>query len=168
MDVIIKYINQYLPYIVILLAILILILLFMNFINSIRIKRLKKRMKMLLRGENGKSLEKVLKNYMDDVDVALSRMDDYKKQIDFALSKVELSINKVAIIRYNAFDEIGSDLSFSIAMLNDHDDGIVLTGIFGRNETTTYAKPIKNGTSTYKLSAEEIDVIEKARKGSIG
>ena len=64
-------------------------------------------------------------------------------------------VQKVSIIRYKAFEDVGSDLSFSIALLDENNDGIILTGIYGRNESTTYAKPIDKGISRYDLSEEE-------------
>jgi len=59
------------------------------------------------------------------------------------------------LVRYNAFDKTGSDLSFSLALLNDHADGFVLTSIFGREDSRVYAKPISGGKSGYTLSEEE-------------
>ena len=71
-------------------------------------------------------------------------------------------VQKVAIMRYKAFEDVGSDLSFSVAILDDNNDGIILTGIYGRNESTTYAKPIDKGISRYDLSEEEICVLNEA------
>ncbi|HOC07146.1 MAG: DUF4446 family protein [Bacillota bacterium] len=66
--------------------------------------------------------------------------------------------------RYNAFENTGSDLSFSLALLNDMKDGFVLTGIFGREDTRIYAKPVNAGKSAYHLSEEEELAIKKAIK----
>ena len=71
-------------------------------------------------------------------------------------------VQKVAIMRYRAFEDVGSDLSFSIAILDGNNDGIVLTGLYGRQQSTTYAKPIDNGISRYDLSEEELSVIQEA------
>lgn len=142
-----------------------LLILFIFYISlSVRYTRLKKRIDTFMRGESGVNIEKLLKSYISEVESALAKVNDFQRQMDEIVKKLEMSIKKVAIVRYNAFDEVGSDLSFSIALLDDHDDGVVITGIYGRNETTTYAKPIKNGMSNYKLSAEELEVIDKARK----
>ena len=69
-------------------------------------------------------------------------------------------------IRYNAFNESGSDLSFSIAIVDDQLDGLVFTSIHGREETYCYGKPIVKGESKYPLSPEEIQVINSARSKS--
>lgn len=70
--------------------------------------------------------------------------------------------SKVSIVRYRAFEDVGSDLSYSIALLDNNNNGVILTGIYGRNESTTYAKPIDKGLSRYELSDEEKYVLKDA------
>ena len=72
------------------------------------------------------------------------------------------SLQRFAIVRYDAFDEMGGMLSFSAALLDGHGDGIVFSSINGRTETRTYAKPIKNMTSEFHLSDEEREAIAAA------
>ena len=76
-------------------------------------------------------------------------------------------VQKVGIVRYNAFDDVGSDLCFSVALLDNNDDGIVISGLYARDSSTTYAKPIARGKSKYALSAEEIKALDIARKSRI-
>ena len=71
-------------------------------------------------------------------------------------------LNKIAIMRYKAFEDIGSDLSFSVAILDSFNDGVIITGIYSRHDSTTYAKPIDKGISRYDLSEEEIHVLNEA------
>ena len=66
--------------------------------------------------------------------------------------------------RYNAFRETGSDLSFSLALLDRDLDGIVLTSLFGREESRCYGKPVKQGKSSYFLSEEEVQALDEARR----
>ena len=73
-------------------------------------------------------------------------------------------VQKVAVVRYNAFHNVGSDQSFSVALLDSEDNGVVFSGIFGRDSSTTYAKPINAGMSDYVLTEEEEDAIGIARK----
>ncbi len=72
--------------------------------------------------------------------------------------------SKIAIHRYNAFNEGGSDLSFTIAILDDYQDGVILTGIHSREQMYLYAKPIQNAQSTYTLSPEEKEAINQTLK----
>lgn len=74
-------------------------------------------------------------------------------------------IQKVGVIRFNAFahEGEGGDQSFAIALLNEHDDGLVLSSLFARQEMRVYSKPVRGGTSDHHLSAEETKAIQKAK-----
>jgi hypothetical protein len=76
--------------------------------------------------------------------------------------QIEGSVRRVALLRYDAFEDVGGRLSFSCAMLDEHGTGVVITSINGRQETRVYAKPVTAGTSTYNLSAEEEEAIRQA------
>lgn len=69
----------------------------------------------------------------------------------------------MGIVRFNAFDGTGSDLSFSVALLDSRRNGVVITSLYGRNESRVYGKPVENGESPYTLSPEEKEAIEKAQ-----
>jgi hypothetical protein len=75
---------------------------------------------------------------------------------------IEGSVSHVALLRYDAFEDVGGRLSFSFALLDDHGSGVVLTSINGRQETRVYAKPIAGGRSSYNLSSEEEEAIRQA------
>jgi hypothetical protein len=75
---------------------------------------------------------------------------------------VDGSVRHVALLRFDAFEDVGGRLSFSCALLDDHGSGVVLTSINGRQETRVYAKPITDGDSTYNLSTEEAEAIRQA------
>ena len=81
------------------------------------------------------------------------------RKLNKELSK---TIRKVGIVRYNAFKDTGSDLSFALALLNDNNDGVVLNGIYSREMSNIYAKPIKAGKSKYTISEQEQEAIDKA------
>ena len=74
-------------------------------------------------------------------------------------------LSKVHTVRYDAFDDMGGHLSFSIALLDEHGDGMVVTAINGRTDTRIYAKPVKAGTSQHNLSEEEDLAIRHALQG---
>lgn len=75
---------------------------------------------------------------------------------------VDGSVRHVALLRFDAFEDVGGRLSFSCALLDDHGSGVVLTSINGRQETRVYAKPVADGASTYNLSTEEAEAIRQA------
>ena len=91
-----------------------------------------------------------------------------EKDISGLFDTLSCCVQKVAIVRYNAFKDVGSDLSFSIALLDNDDNGVVISGLYGRETSTTYAKPIDLGRSPYILTDEEVQAISLARKKHIG
>ena len=75
------------------------------------------------------------------------------------------ALRHVAVVRYDAFGDMGGRLSFTVALLDDASDGVVLSSIHGRTESRTYAKGVKSGSSEQSLSPEEQQAIELAMRG---
>ena len=71
-------------------------------------------------------------------------------------------IQKVGIYRYNAYKDTGSDLSFTVCLLDEKNNGVVFNGIYSRDMSNIYAKPIENGMSKYKVTPEEQEAINRA------
>ena len=69
---------------------------------------------------------------------------------------------KCGIYKYNAYKDTGSDLSFTLALLNENNDGVVLNGIYSRDMSNIYAKPVKGGKSQYKITDEEKKALDRA------
>ncbi len=126
--------------------------------SSLR-KKYKKFMEKL---GNGKNLEEDLETYMYRVDKVERQNAEISNQMQDMEKNLVKSIKKVGIIRYNAFKDVGSDLSFALALLDDQNNGVVLNGIYAREMSNIYAKPIENGKSNYVLSEEESQAIQKA------
>ena len=111
---------------------------------------------------NGKNIEEDLENYMyriERVERQNAEIISYCKNLDDEVAKC---IQKVGMVRYSAFKDTGSDLSFAVAMLDENNDGIVFNGIYSREMSNIYAKPVKNGVSEYTLSEEEKEAIRRA------
>ncbi len=89
-----------------------------------------------------------------------------EKEIDKLQDDGQFHVQKVGLIRFNPFQETGGDHSFSIALLDGKDTGVVLTGLHTRERTRVYAKAIKKGKSEYELSNEEKKAFTKAKKAS--
>lgn len=114
---------------------------------------------------NGKNIEEDLENYMyrvERVEKQNAEILNYIKNVDNDLNKC---IQKIGIVRYNAFQDTGSDLSFALALLDEKNNGVVLNGIYSREMSNIYAKPVENGKSKYTISEEENLAIQKAIKG---
>ena len=106
-----------------------------------------------------------------DLKEVLEQFEDLKESfgslsLEFESLKKEhqFSIQKVGIIRFNPFSEIGGNQSFSLALLDGKDNGLVITSFYTRGGNRVYGKPIKSGKSQYALSREEIKAIESARQ----
>lgn len=122
----------------------------------------KKYKKFLEKLGNGNNIEEDLETYMyrvEKVEKQNAEIANYVKTLDEDLTKC---IQKVGIVRYNAFKDTGSDLSFTLALLDEHNDGVVLNGIYSREMSNIYAKPVKNGESSYTMSEEEKLAVQKA------
>ncbi len=111
---------------------------------------------------NGKNLEEDLETYMYRVDKVEKQNADILNQIKTLDQDLMKCIQKIGIVRYSAFKDTGSDLSFALALLDENNDGVVLNGIYSREMSNIYAKPIQNGKSTYTVSEEEAQAIQKA------
>ena len=91
------------------------------------------------------------------------RFQELSKELKNFKKESEFFIQKVGIIRFNPFSEVGSDQSFSVAFLDGQNDGMVITSLYTREDNRVYGKPIKNGISEYSLSEEEKKAIAKAK-----
>lgn len=122
----------------------------------------KKYKKFMEKIGNGKNIEEDLETYMyrvEKVEKQNSEIYEYIKNMDEDMKKC---IQKVGIVRYNAFKDTGSDLSFALALLDENNNGVVLNGIYSREMSNIYAKPVENGRSNYTISEEEQQAIQKA------
>lgn len=155
-------INQFSPYIFGGMAIIILLLFIAVIVLFRSMGSLENKYRRLMRGASGKNIEGLINSKLQEIEEANKSCEDSKKYIEQLEEKIKGCTQKIAIARYKAFEDVGSDLSFSIAILDGNNDGIVLTGIYSRQGSTTYAKPIDKGISRYDLSEEEIDVLNQA------
>ncbi len=140
-----------------------IILFILYFRNVYNLKKLRKSYSSFLNKlGNGNNIEEMLKSYItrvEKVDERNSEVIEYYKSLDNNLGN---AIQKIGLVRYNAFRDTGSDLSFALALLDRTNSGIVLNGIYARDCSNIYAKPIENGKSKYILSNEEKEALEKA------
>lgn len=125
---------------------------------------LKRRFTDVLGGTETGSLESTLSAHMtrvEEVDHRLGELESEYKRLSITNS---LASQKISIVRFNPFGDTGGDQSFSLAVLDAHDSGYVLTSIHGRQGTRVYVKPVDFGKSKYTLSAEEEQALSQAVK----
>ena len=140
-----------------------IILVVLYLINIIKLIKMRKNYKLFMnKVGNGNNIQETIEQYMNkikEVEQENLNLKNYCKQLD---NTIATSIQKVGLIRYSAFKDTGSDLSFTLALLNEENTGVVLNGIYSREMSNIYAKPVKNGSSTYTLSDEEKQAINEA------
>ncbi|MGL4850248.1 MAG: DUF4446 family protein [Clostridium sp.] len=167
MNNLISSIQSLLPYIVIGMAALVVILIILIIVLWKGLNRVEKRYRKLMKGVDNKNLEQLIVSELGKIDSAKEVADEALKVVTETRKELLECVQKVAIMRYKAFDDVGSDLSYSIAFLDGHNDGVILTGLYGRYDSTCYAKPVDKGISRYELSEEEKCVLEEAIKKAI-
>lgn len=135
----------------------------------------------IILGISNSSKVNTLMDYSDDGDIITALKNYYDKVEDLAktinkstdtvllsrLSNCEnetnISIKKIGIVNFDAFDDVRGNLSFALAMLDNSNDGIILTSLFGHNSCNTYVREIKNGETSVKLLIEEREALAKAK-----
>lgn len=163
MDIFIK---EHINVTIIAITSLLVIMFIWNVILSVKLSALGDRFKKLMRGSSVKNFENMLLDHLEEIENAVERVNIISADLIDIKNQMDKCIQKCNIIRYNAFSDTGSDQSFSIAMLDNFNDGIIITGIYGRNESISYAKPISKGISRYPLSVEEEMVLKRSLKGT--
>ncbi len=130
-------------------------------IMSLRLRRLSRQMSALSRGVEGRNLEELLVGHMDTVAETVRRMDVLEQAVAVLQAQIPGCLQRVNMVRYDAFDDVGGEMSFSLAMLNATGDGIVLTSVYSRNDVRVYAKSVRNGRASHALSREEERVLRE-------
>ncbi|HEY9187780.1 MAG TPA: DUF4446 family protein [Ignavibacteria bacterium] len=141
-----------------------IILFFLIISNRSKLNRLKRKYNRFMSLEGEKNLEELLDSIINKTEFIINKNKEIDNNIEKIDNKLVRCIQKVGVIRYNAFENMGSDLSYSIALLDYNDNGVVISGIYSRDNSSTYVKPINNGKSQYKLSDEEVQALDNAKK----
>lgn len=116
----------------------------------------------MMKGKDVSDFESVVIRIQEELKQLKTNEQEQEKRIDAIREQMKYMKANVGMIRYNAFDQRGNDLSFSLAILDEQMNGVVLTGLHNREESYIYAKPLEKGQSKYALSPEEKSVIDQA------
>ena len=122
-----------------------------------------KRLKRFFLGKKAQDLEDTIVTLDREIAKLNKAKDNIEKDIVTINAKLKKSIRGLETIRYNPFPDQGSNQSFAIGILNEEGDGVVLSSLYSRERMSIFAKPVKNGVSSYELSAEEKEVLLKAK-----
>lgn len=118
----------------------------------------------LTKGVDPGDIKKVLEKILSRGDLNTKNIEELIKRLDVMDEKDKHHIQKVGLVRFNPFSELGGDHSFCLAILDDRNTGVVITGLHTRDRTRIYMKDIKNGKSSLDLSTEEKKAVANAEK----
>ncbi len=148
------------------LTAIILLLLVVTLVQGIRVGRAVRRYRDLVRDGDGGSLHDRLVGSAEQAVRATDRMSEIEALHAGIVERSRRSLQHIGLVRFNPFDDTGSDQSFAIALLDDARDGIVISSLHGRANTRVFAKPVADGASPHNLSDEESQAIRIAVEGT--
>ena len=157
-----KYLGIDSDYIIIGLCGVLLILFILVIINIVQMKKLKKNYRIFMSGKDAKTLEDTLIQRLDQVDSLLESNEENDRNIKVLSKNMQCTYQKMGLIKYDAFHEMGGKLSFSLAMLDMRNNGFIINAMHTREGCYTYIKEIIDGNSVIVLSEEEQEALKRA------
>ena len=155
-------INEQLSSFILAFFVLIIVLLFIVVRQGAKLRKMSRRYEAMMSGNGVEDLESLLVQLRNQGDMLEEEQRQHKDMLLAAQQKIRGMKSNVAMKRYNAFGERGNDLSFSLAIIDDNRNGVVLTSLHNRENSYIYSKPLLAGESQYSLSPEEKEVITLA------
>ena len=149
-------------YVVIGLAALVLMLIIVMIINAARQRKLRKAYEIFMLGNDGKSLEDTLIDRLNQVDSLVEANAANERNIDTLFRKAKQNFRKFGLVKYDALQEMGGKLSFSLCMLDEKNDGFILNVVHSREGCYSYVKEIIDTNSIVALAEEEEEALSMA------
>lgn len=140
----------------------VVLLLLLLIINLCMIGKLKKKYKRFMGDTDAKSLEEKIVQRLEQLDDLVESHYTNKNKIEKLESQMNVTFQKIGLVKYDAFNEMGGKLSFSLALLNEKDDGFVINAMHSREGCYTYIKEIIAGKSIIVLASEEKEALDMA------
>ncbi len=162
MDFILDIIEQNQVYIIIGLVVISIVFLIISIVNSAKCSSLRKKYNAFMQGKDGKSLEDDILFRLEQIDELIESNAANERNIDLIFKRLQKTFQKYGMVKYDAFDEMGGKLSFTLAMLNERNDGYVLNVVHSREGCFSYVKEIIAGNPILSLSPEEQEALEDA------
>lgn len=129
---------------------------------ALRVRRLHRRIGALARGMDGQNLEETLQAYLNTVEQTTRRMELLEQAVGILQAQLPSCLQRTGIVRYDAFESVGGEQSFSVALLDAKGNGVVLSGVHSRNDVRVYAKAVYDGHSSHGLSEEEKRALQES------
>ena len=131
-------------------------------ILQVRASRMIRRYQQLVGGVSAGNLEQIMSMHVGRINQHERQIGELNHGLDALDRTLQTAIQRVGLVRFNPFDDVGGDQSFAIALLDQRGNGVVFSSLHHRSETRVYAKPIEGGRSSYTLSDEEAQALAQA------
>lgn len=160
------FLQPYLTQTVLALLVIVVILIAMVVSSNARLSRTQRLVRGLLSGPGGEDLEAMLKRCLAESKESLERCDEQEEKFDALKLKVNNCVQHIGLVRYDAFNDVSGGQSFSLALLDNHRNGTIVTSLLGRNDGRCFGKPVFDGQTEQALSDEETEALQMALSGS--
>lgn len=144
------------------LVVILLIVIILLLVQISKVKKLKKRLDALVLGKDGSSLEQEIAALFEDNKHLKEITADNKKNIRTLFKNMESAYQKMGLVRYDAFNQMGGQLSFCLALLDENNNGFLIDSVHSTEGCYSYTKEIKGGKSEISLGEEEIEALNIA------
>ena len=151
-------------YILVGIVAMLLILLIILIVLIVKYSKIKKRYDKFMRGKNASSLEDDMHGVFEDMKLLKNNVDKNKKDIRILYKNMERTFQKLGIVKYDAFNTVGGQLSFSLALLDENNDGFIMNSVHSSEGCYSYTKEIKGGTCKISLGEEEQKALDIAMR----
>ena len=157
------------PALIFIFLLILIVILFVLYVNvTMKYNRLKSSYTTFMRGKDGKTLEESMMSGFSDVEAILKYTKQNRTDIQKLNKKMEKSYQKLGIVKYDAFNEMGGKLSFALAMMDNNNTGWIINAMHSREGCYTYVKEIVKGESYVELAEEEAEALDKAVASATG
>lgn len=152
-------------YIMIGFAAVMILLIILYIMNLIKMKKMKKAYDRFMSGKNMESMEEILWKQFDRIEILEEADKEKRKELNDVQKMVQNAYQKIGLVKYDAFREMSGKLSYALALLDQNDNGVIVTSMYSREGCFTYAKAVVMGESSINLSEEEEEALKKAMNG---
>ena len=156
------------PLLLLILAVFVVLQFFVLMALSGRVNRLSRVLRNVMTGPGGEDLEAMLKTAMTVSRQTLERSDELEARLESLQTQMRDCVQNIGLIRYDAYGDVSGSQSFSLALLDDHRNGVIISGLLGRNDGRCYGKPVLQGQTEQTLSEEEESALHIALNGGLG
>lgn len=154
--------NMDIAYFLIVLLVLIVVLFIFVIVLFIKTSKLNKRLARFMKGKDAQSLESEINGLYEDNKFLKNMVDNNKKDIRQLYRQLSKAFQKIGIVKYDAYQQMGGDLSFSMALLDEENNGFIMNSVHSTEGCYTYTKEVRDGRCDLELGNEEKIALEKA------